>query len=74
MALPCDKPNECRLQEEGPSSSTMMYYAPVVDGNGVNHNPDRNTTTGTVKCATCGRTFNTSTQLGETTYTEVTIG
>jgi hypothetical protein len=74
MALPCDKPTECRLQLECPSVSTAVYYPPQIDLTGVNHNPDRNTTFRTVKCSTCGRKFDTSTQLGETTYTEVTIG
>jgi hypothetical protein len=48
-----------------------MYFQPVYDKNGVNTNPDANTTTFKVKCLSCGRMWVGKTRLGETTYEEV---
>lgn len=64
----CDK--ECRFTK-GLSMTTMAYYPPVYDKNGVNVNPDGNTTTCTVTCSTCNKKWTTSTRYGETTYEEV---
>jgi hypothetical protein len=48
-----------------------MYYAPVYDKNGIDINPDANTTSGDCKCTTCGKAWGYSTRLGETTYKEI---
>jgi hypothetical protein len=66
--LTCDK--ECRIQF-GLSITTCMYYAPVYDKNGIDINPDANTTSGDCKCTTCGKAWGYSTRLGETTYKEI---
>ena len=50
---------------------TCMYFQPVYDKNGVNTNPDRNTTTFEVSCGSCGRMWVGKTCAGETTYEEV---
>lgn len=52
-------------------STTLAYYLPVYDKNGVNINPDRNTTTFSVECFTCGRMWKGKTCVGETTYEEL---
>ena len=57
MNTPCETPDKCRIQQVGPSMTTMVYYPPVYDGNGNNLNPDRNTTTTPMRCATCGKEF-----------------
>jgi hypothetical protein len=48
-----------------------MYFQPVYDKNGVNTNPDANTTTFKVNCLSCGRMWVAKTRLDETTYEEV---
>jgi hypothetical protein len=48
-----------------------MYFEPVYDKNGVNINPDANTTTFKVNCLSCGKLWVGKTRLGETTYEEV---
>jgi hypothetical protein len=48
-----------------------MYFQPVYDKNGVNTNPDANTTTFKVNCLSCGKLWVGKTRLGETTYEEV---
>jgi hypothetical protein len=55
----------------GGGTSTLVYYIPTYDKNGVNINPDRNTTTFTVECIVCNTKWRGATQLGETTYEEV---
>lgn len=55
----CNK--ECRFTY-GPTMTTAMYYAPIYDKNGVNINPDMNTTYGEVSCIVCGRSWYSSTR------------
>lgn len=54
-----------------PGSSFLAYYPPIYDKNGVNTNPDRNTTTSMLECLTCGKKWKGKTQLGKTTYEEL---
>jgi hypothetical protein len=61
---------DCRFAYGG-GSVTLAYYPPVYDKNGVNINPDRNTTTINIDCTTCGRMWVGKTCVGETTYEEV---
>jgi hypothetical protein len=55
----------------GGRTTTCMYFQPVYDKNGVNINPDANTTTFEVSCGSCGRMWVGKTCMGETTYEEV---
>jgi hypothetical protein len=48
-----------------------MYFQPIYDKNGVNINPDGNTTIFKVNCLSCGKLWVGKTRLGETTYEEV---
>ena len=50
----CEKPTK---RTDCGSSSTLMYFAPVYDENGVNINPDCNTITTAYKCLECNRLF-----------------
>ena len=45
-------------------TTTAVYYPPVYK-DGVNINPDRNTTTHYCRCLNCGNEFAYSTQYGE---------
>jgi hypothetical protein len=51
----CDTPDQCRIQDDGPSWTTCVYYPPVLDGHGNNLNPDGNSHHHPVQCSTCGR-------------------
>ena len=53
------------------SYTTSAYYPPIYDKNGVNTNPDGNITTSTLKCLTCGKKWNCTSQFNLTTYEEV---
>ncbi len=68
---PRGTPNDCRFSSSG-GSTTLAYYPPSVDRNGVNHNPDRNVTTETTTCTVCGSVWATSHCAGETQHTRVT--
>lgn len=59
---PCD--GDCRFQT-GLSSTTLMYYPPIYDKDGINTNPDRNITYTDVYCTVCFKKFSVSEQLGE---------
>ena len=61
---------DCRFAYGG-GRTTLAYYQPIYDKNGLNTNPDRNTTTFEVSCGSCGRMWVGKTRLGETTYEEV---
>jgi len=50
----CKKPTK---RTSHGSSSTLMYYMPVYDENGVNTNPDRNTITTAYECLECNKTY-----------------
>lgn len=64
----CNK--DCMFTQ-GRSSTTLAYYAPIYDKNGVNVNPDRNTTYSDISCVTCSRKWKTQTTLGVTKYEEI---
>lgn len=49
--------------------TTLVYYIPIYDKNGVNTNPDGNTTTSEVYCSTCKTKWKATTQYGKTTFT-----
>jgi hypothetical protein len=53
------------------TTTTAMYYQPIYDKKGNNLNPDGNITSGTISCAVCNRLWVSSTQYGETRYTEI---
>lgn len=61
---------DCRFLYGG-GHTTLTYYPPIYDKNGVNTNPDRNTTTSTLNCLTCGKMWVGRTRLGNSTYEEV---
>jgi hypothetical protein len=42
---------------QGPSMTTLAYYVPVYDENGINTNPDLNTVTTTFNCTKCNAQF-----------------
>ena len=48
-----------------------MYFQPIYDKNGVNTNPDANTTTSKLNCLSCGKMWVGRTRLGNSTYEEV---
>ena len=56
---------------KGGVMSTLAYYIPTYDKNGVNINPDRNTTTFIVECIICKQKWKGTTQLGEIIYEEL---
>lgn len=56
--------DDCMITENGPSMSTMAYYPPVYNKQGVNTNPDMNTTTHPRRCLSCGKTWTESYQNG----------
>ena len=53
----CEKPT---VRTEGFSSITAAYYPPIYDENGVNTNPDRNSTTSSYNCNGCNKEFSTN--------------
>lgn len=59
---PCD--GDCRFQT-GLSSSTLVYYPPIYDKDGINTNPDRNIVTTKIDCTVCSKKFSVSEQLGK---------
>jgi hypothetical protein len=54
--LGCSR-DDCMITSNGPSTTTMAYYPPVYDKNGVNTNPDMNVTTHHQRCISCGKTW-----------------
>lgn len=64
----CEK--DCRFQY-GVSIATAMYFAPVYDKHGNNVNPDGNISSSSVKCGTCFKEWNSSTQYEKTDFKEV---
>ena len=61
---------DCKFTIFG-GETTCMGFEPIYDKNGVNINPDRNTTYFTVNCLSCGKMWVGRTRLDETTYGEV---
>lgn len=55
------KVRECERQdcqyEYLHGTTTLLYFPPVYDKHGNNLNPDRNKTTATYRCMTCGDTW-----------------
>lgn len=70
MKMPECERDDCRFRQ-GVSMSTLVYYVPVYDKNGVNINPDGNTTTSNLECLTCGKRWVATTRYNQTTYTEL---
>jgi hypothetical protein len=58
---------DCRFAYGG-GSTTLVTYIPIYDKNGVNINPDKNTTTFGVECLSCGKMWKGKTCVGETTF------
>ena len=55
MNIPiCPKCNKPTKRTSGISTTTLAYYQPTYDENGVNINPDMNTTTTEWRCLDCG--------------------
>ena len=50
----CETPDRCIIQQ-GMSMMTLAYYAPIYNGFGRNVNQDRNTTTTSMECQSCGK-------------------
>ena len=61
---------DCAFSYSG-GASTLVAYIPIYDKNGVNINPDRNTTTSIFECITCGKKWKCKMQLGNTTYEQL---
>lgn len=61
---------DCRFTYSG-GTSTLVAYIPIYDKNGVNINPDANTTTFKVNCLSCGKMWVGKSRLDETTYEEL---
>ena len=62
---------DCKFTIFGGSTRTCMYFQPIYDKNGVNTNPDANTTIFKVNCLSCGKMWVGRTRLTKTTYDEV---
>ena len=58
---------DCRFSHSG-GMTTLVAYIPIYDKNGVNTNPDRNTTSFSIECLTCGKMWRGETCMSETTY------
>jgi hypothetical protein len=61
---------DCRFSYGG-GTTTLVAYIPIYDKDGKNINPDRNTTSFTVNCITCGKIWRGQSCLDKTTYEEV---
>ena len=55
----------------GDITQTCMGFLPIYDKNGVNINPDANTSTFQVNCLSCGKMWAGKSRLDKTTYEEV---
>ena len=66
-----DCKEDCCFAECGSATTTAAYYAPVYDKHGNNLNPDGNITTRNITCGVCGKMWTSSTQYGQTQYTEI---
>jgi len=56
--------DDCMIADNGPSSSTSVYYPPIYDKQGNNINPDMNITTHPQRCLSCGKTWTKAWQNG----------
>lgn len=70
-SVQCDRKtaNECRFQVTG-GRTTLVAYIPVYDAKGNNLNPDMNTTTWSISCSVCGRSWIAKSRGGVTTTEE----
>lgn len=50
----CNKPT---IRTKGARTSTLIYFPPRYDENGVNLNPDRNTVTSEWRCEGCNKDY-----------------
>lgn len=48
--------DDCIITVES-QMTTAMHYSPVYNKDGVNMNPDRNSTTQNVRCLSCGKNW-----------------
>lgn len=53
----CQKPT--KRSGGGVCTTTLMWFEPNYDENGINTNPDRNTITTTYRCEECGKDYAT---------------
>lgn len=56
--------DDCMITEDGPGMTTMAYYPPVYNKQGVNTNPDMNITTYPRRCLACGKSWTEQWQNG----------
>ena len=60
---------DCRFEPDDYNITTLAYYPPIYDKNGVNVNLDGNKTYSGITCTTCGKRWSSVTQYGKTEYT-----
>ena len=65
----CER-NDCQFIH-GDMRTTCAAYIPIYDKNGVNINPDANTTSFKVNCLSCGKIWRGQTSMDVTTYEEI---
>ena len=70
MKMPECERDDCRFLQSG-GRSTLVAYIPIYDENGVNTNPDRNTTTSNLECLSCGKRWVVTYCYNQTTYMEL---
>lgn len=56
--------DDCMITEDGPSTRTCAYYAPIYNKQGVNTNPDMNISTHPRRCLSCGKSWTEQWQNG----------
>ena len=54
MKMPECERDDCEFLQSG-GMTTLAYYQPIYDKNGVNINPDMNTRTDYIDCLICGK-------------------
>jgi ssDNA-binding Zn-finger/Zn-ribbon topoisomerase 1 len=59
----CKKPT--KITEISAALTTLVYYPPIYDENGININPDANKTTRNYRCLECGIDFVEITRNGQ---------
>lgn len=71
MKMPECEREDCRFVQRS-GMSTLAYYQPIYDKNGVNINPDMNTRTDYIDCLICGKKWLAYTHRNQTAYKELT--
>jgi len=56
--------DDCMIMDNGPGMVTAAYYPPVYNKDGVNVNPNNNTSTQLRRCISCGKTWKEQWQNG----------